>query len=570
MKPTTIYKTLTLAAALFALDLGAPRADIVTYYNGKVLKGIVEESAQDPDNISFTGDMGKIRIPRSRIKDIQRESKAQGFINLGQSSVAKQDFTTALRFFQQALDLEPANPKAKQLIDEIQGRIVEQQRLSRADAVSQIDKLAAQARDLARQGQFKKAEEQLKEADKLVPNPEQAQKLATVISDLYLAWAEEREDKLDKGGAEQKLNLALAANPNNEKVIEKMLLLWEDNPQKREQVTKVYETILERHPQNRDLRKKLGDLYYEMGRSEDSEHHYMILYKDNDQYKGTELESRLVELLDKLHLQYARQKDFDKAIYYYKVLSTISSEVDPTAIIFYQYAKRANQVRPDDLKGRLDLAQFAEQNGLDQEALKTYRDLLAFDGAKEPAQAGIQRYAQKALATAQFQLQSGNYTLAMSLAEQVRTDYPNVESIQEKLSELIARARAEQEKDRRQRRELAKDVLQRADEFYQTGWTHFNNIFNVERRNMPGLVSDRAMAKQYFNYAVDAYQEALRIDPSLGTESESLINVRLNECRNMLARLNQRPPALPENYGRQTYTAPVPVVVPVVPVVPVK
>ena len=80
--------------------------------------------------------------------------------------------------------------------------------------------------------------------------------------------------------------------------------------------------------------------------------------------------------------------------------------------------------------------------------------------------------------------------------------------------------------------------------------SHFNNLFSTERHNNPRLLSDRSEAKKYFRLAINAYQEALQLDPTLGTESESLVNVKLNEARNYLARLNQSAPSSPQNFGR--------------------
>jgi tetratricopeptide (TPR) repeat protein len=543
------YSILTIGALLLFMA-GWAQADIVTYKNGKVIKGIIEAQPGETDTVTLITDTGKIRIPRIRISAIQQESKSQGYLNIGAQYAAKGDLSGAIRAFQQAVDSDPANQNAKKLLDEAQAKLVEQQRTSRSDALNQIDKLGAQAKDLIKKGEFKQAENILKDADRLVPNAEQRAKLAGLISNMYLAWAEEREDKLDHTGSEQKLNLALAADPNNEKVVEKMLTLWEEDPAKRSQTVNIYETILERHPEDRILRKKLGDLYYKMNRIEDATHHYLELYKESKEYREGEVETRLIECLNKLHLQYARQKDFDKAIYYFQLLAALDQSVDPTEVISYQYAKREKDLNPKDLKGRLALAQFAEQNGLTQNALEQYRILFKIPQSKAVALAALTRFAQKNMTTARQQFQTGNYLMAAAMADQTRSEFPEIVKVQEEAADLIGRAAAEQAKDRRQKRELAKDVLKRGDEFYQQGQVHLNNLFSTERTNNPRLMSDRDMAKNYFTLAIKAYQEALQLDPSLGTDAESLVNVNLAQARTMLDRLNRRAPSMPENFGR--------------------
>lgn len=545
--------SMALGAALLALASVPAQADIITYTDGRTVKGIVEDRADSP-TVSVITASSRLVIPRTRIREIKHESRSQGYVHIGTEHAARGNLGEAIKAYEAALKEDPANAEAQRLLDEAQGRLADQQRATRSDALSQIDKLALEAQDAIKAGDFKRAEAAYKEANRLVPSPEQAEKLRLAISDMYLKWAEEREDKLDNTGAEEKLNLALAANPNNEDVVQKMLRLWEDDPTKRAQTVNIYETILERHPEDRNMRRKLGDMYFEMNRWEDAATHFLQLYKTSAEYKGTELETKLVECLNRLHLQYAEKKEYDKAIYYFRLLAAIDPSIDPTGEVVYQYAKRERELPANDVKGRLELARFAQQNGMDQEALEQYRKLIKFPAAKAEAQKAIDAYAQRALLAAKAQFQQGNFTLAATLAGQIRTDYPEAQTIQEQAADLMGRASAEQAKDRRQRREFAKDLVRRGDEFYQQGWFHLNNLFSTERQNIPRLVSDRQMAKMYFQYAINAYQEAIQADPSLGTDSQSLVNVNLRQARAMLLRLNQRAPTLPENFGRPINT----------------
>jgi len=537
---------------LLALGVGPARADVITFNDGKVYQGLIvgEPSGGDSETISFLTDSGKLRIPKTRIRQIKNESKAQGYIHIGNAFVAKQGYGDAIKAFQQALDLEPANAAAQQGINDAQAKIDQAQRLNRKEAVDKIETLGAQARQLIGKGDFTGAEKLLKNANLLVPSAEQRARLAKLIGNLYYAWAEERQDKLDAIGAEEKLRLALAADPSNELVIDKMLKLWEKDPQKRKQTVSIYETILERHPEDKILRKKLGDLYYAIGQTEDAVHHYLELYRASDEYKGTELEDRLAEMIDKLQLQCARQKQWDKAIHYLQILAAIKpTQVSPIDAVFYQYSKHLQDLKPDDLDGKMQLALYAEQNSLDEEALKLYRQMLKSDRSRKPAQEGIDRYAVKALTYAQHQYQDGLYGQAGALAEQVRTDFPNSADVAEKAAELIGKANAEEVKDRRQRRELAQTALKHGDDYYSQAQFYFNNIFSTQMRDLPQLGSSRDMAKQYFQYAIHAYQEALLLDPSLKNDPTSPINVRLTECASLLQRLTQGAPSMARDFG---------------------
>jgi tetratricopeptide (TPR) repeat protein len=318
-----------------------------------------------------------------------------------------------------------------------------------------------------------------------------------------------------------------------------LLKLWEGNPDKREQAAHIYETILERHPDNTELRKKLGDLYRQMGDTEDMVRHYLELYKASDDWKGTSLEKALVEGLDKLHRQYARQKDYDKAIKTYNVLASIDPTTDPTAVIYYQYLKQASDLKPGDTAGRLALAQYAEKYGLDQEALDRYKQLLSEPATHDAALAGYTRYAQKALAMAQLQFDARNYSLSRTLADQVRKDFPQSTDVSEKAAEIIGKAQVEMANERRQNAEQAKDLVKAGDEYYAQADSHFQALFSNQRSTNPLLMNDREEAKRYYTLAIQCYSQALAVDSSLARNPGSLVVVRLGECKTRLASLNQ-------------------------------
>src|SRR5690606_21717622 len=93
-----------LALGTLAMGMLAPRAqgDVVTYDNGKVLRGIVEEIPGDPSNVNITTADRKLRIPKSRISNIQRESLAKSHIQIGVELRAKKQYAKAILEFQRA------------------------------------------------------------------------------------------------------------------------------------------------------------------------------------------------------------------------------------------------------------------------------------------------------------------------------------------------------------------------------------------------------------------------------------------------------------------------------------
>ncbi|HOE97548.1 MAG TPA: tetratricopeptide repeat protein [Candidatus Sumerlaeota bacterium] len=548
MKAPRLLAVATVAACL---GLAAPApADVIVLNNGQTLRGIIDATTRDESTVKIETAIGKLTVMRSRIKSIEQESPAQGYIHIGNDHRAKDQLSDALRAYQRAQQLEPANPQVQTLMDEVQREVTAREQLNRQGALQQIDELTRQARELIERQQFDEAEARLKDADRLVPNDQQRATLQALVGEFYLAWARERLDKLDKAGAEEKLKLALGAQPDNQEIVDELLALWENDPQKREQAAAVYETILQRREDDANLRKKLADLYYELNQPADAVAHYLKLYRDNPDYQGTDLEQRLVEMLDKLHKEQARQRNYAEAIRTFNVLAQLDPTADPTSVVFYEYMRQAQELGDNDPARLLQLAQFAEQNGLDEEAMKHYNRLVTVDSTRAQAQAGIDRYASRALQQAQFYFNQGQWPLALTLAEQIIRDYPNSKAVVEEAVRLSGRAREEAARDLRQREVFAEAYVERGDEYFQQAQIHYNNIFSTERRDIPRLSSDKAEAKRYYQYAIDSYEEAIRRNPNLQSDPRSLVMVRLRESREKIRRLSQPPTAGVRSFNR--------------------
>lgn len=523
------------------------RADIITTNDNRQIKGIVTQAPETEDRIVVQTARGTITIMRSRIKEIKQESKSEGYVQIGRELMQLKQFPAAINAFQQALQADPANSDAQSALDEAQMKLDEKRKVTREQAIVKIDDLRQQAGKLIEAGKFEEAEQMLVEASKLVPTPEQRRTIKELISNLYLAWGDARQDKLDPVGAEEKYNLAVTANQQNEAAINKLLLLWESNPQKKDQVARIYEQMIQNNPNDQNLRLKLAELYYDLGKFDDSAHHYLELYKSNEQYRGSRVEERLITVLDKLHLQNAKEKDYDKAIEFYKLLMMIDPQTDPAGEIYYQYLKRANELKPDDNEARMQLAQFAENNGLEKEAIQSYKQLAGKEKFRTPAQAGLDRYAERRMLDAEAQFKAGNYQLASTLATQVRADFPNSQNVSRRITELINIATAQIQMEQQTRSDRAEALIEDANEFKRQGDAAFNQIFYTQHENIPYLSSPRQEAIRYYNLALQTYQEAMRINPSMASNPNSVIAVRMQECQTRIVRLTSQP------LGRQNF-----------------
>ena len=103
----------------------------------------------------------------------------------------------------------------------------------------------------------------------------------------------------------------------------------------------------------------------------DAEKHYRAAYTEDPSYEQAMYS--LARVLNETHKRMAAQKNYDQAIYYYQLLTNIDPNADPTKVNFYQFLKQRAELDPEDLRGKLELAQFAEKTALEEEALETAR-----------------------------------------------------------------------------------------------------------------------------------------------------------------------------------------------------
>ena len=373
-------------------------ADIVTLDNGKELRGLTRVSSSDPNILIFTGANSSMNLNRSRIRSIQQETEAKGYIHIGLEQREAGQLAEALHSFQKALDMGTDNEEAQKHLDNTQRMIKDSEAESREEAVEMINDLINDIEGAAENKDFEAAEALVAKANELIPENEQKPKLQKAISSLYLEWAADRADKFDKVGQEEKLMLALAADPENSEIIDQMLTLWEDDPEKKEQVANVYEVMLERNPGDEILRAKLASLYNDLNMPEDAVRHDLQLYEANEEaLQGSALEERLLRNLNKLHRQYAGNADYDKAIYYAKVARAINPEIDPTDLIYYGYMKELKDINFESSSDRLKVGLYAAQNGLEAEALNHMRFVLGQDPENAEAMRVLTNYATRDL-----------------------------------------------------------------------------------------------------------------------------------------------------------------------------
>ncbi len=538
-KPTLLFPLLAVAACL------APpvtsRADIIVLTNGKTMKGIVRD-ADSPNELVFIGVHGRLTMRRSRVKEIKKESPGMGYVHIGDEFMARSEFTDALASYRSGLDAEPDLALARERIKAVEEAIDERESNRRRDQIQSIEDVMSQVQAAITEGSFETAESMIEQADELVPTPSQSESLRGLVGDLYLRWAEFHLDRLNKPAAEEKLNLALAADANNEQVITYLLQLWEDQPGKKERILQIYETVLERKPEDMVLRRKVADLHYELGHLEESVSIYLKIYESSDRFRSTTLEARIVEVLGRLHRQFAMNQDFEQAIAFYRMHESMGGEENPQLLALYEYLNHARSVDGAGLEGRLELAAFAEERRLDERALRDYRRALELVPDNQAALDALNRYALDLIGQAQNQYEHADYYLAKTLAERARREFPESREAALRSAEIVSLSQTEIVRDKREKRELSREYIKRGDEFFSRGEQFYRRITDTQQIVSSPVASDKSEAIRNFQYAIDAYETAKQLDPSLASEAGSLVDVQITESRRRLRQLQAPAP----------------------------
>lgn len=537
------YSFLGAAFGLFAIP--AVRADVITTTDNRVIKGIITQKPETDDRIVILTALGSSTIPRGRIKEIKEEPKAQGYVHIGRELVQRGHLPQAIESFNKALAADPQSADARTALEDAQLKLDEHRKATREQTVVKIDELSKRAKALIDSEKFEEAEQMLVEANKLVPTPDQRRAIKELISNLYFAWGNSLEDKFQPVNAVEKYQLAIGANQQNTKAITRLLSMWEKDPTKKADVARIYEQMVTNNPADKNTRLTLANIYFQLGKFEDAAHHYLELYKDDERLRETKVQTNLKTSLDHLHKQYAQQKEYEKAINYYQILTTVDPNMDPGVITYYEYLKRANALKPGDSEERLRLAKFAEDKALDQQAIQQYKLLLTDPKYKAQGQAGIDKYAELRMKDAKAQLDRGNYQLAATLAIQVQNDFPESQNIKRSITEIITFAQAKMEQQQVMAADHANKLIDDANDFKRQGDASYYQITNAQRINDPYLVSPRRDAIRYYQLAMSTYDEAFRIDPNL--KASRAISVRYQECQERIARLNTQflPPQTP-------------------------
>ncbi len=532
------------------LVLSSSFGDVIILKSGERKEGIVEDVPNEPESIMLINSMGGVKIARDRLQRIEKEDPYVGHLKIGDQHLASGNFQRAVEEYEKALKLHPGNADIEARIAMAKSEIARQEAEEQKRRIERIGEIVSESRELMENDEYDQAEALLKGAEKMGPTSEQTEEINRALADVYFRWGLYQEDRLNRKEAGTLFQKVLTLEPNNVKAFDRLVVLWEGDPTKIDQVIPVYERKIEMNPNDAVVLLKLADAYYRKKDLDSALPYYLQAYKLGN-FRGTYLPERLASILQRLSQDHALRTDYEKAIYYYQLYVDAFPNVDPTPIYIYQYASRSLKLGLDDYDGRVELAKFCREKGLHGFAKKELKRVLIEDLENKKAQQMLSLYAQEDLNEALFFYGDKQYEVAIKMARNIIDEYPKASRVIEQASELISKAENDLAREQRIAAQNARVLAQRGNEYFARAESYISALYSTERLRSVHIISEKQEAIKYLRRAIFAWESALQLNPALAEMNQEDLANKLRDARARLYALeNPVPLRLPPTRRR--------------------
>jgi tetratricopeptide (TPR) repeat protein len=531
------FRIAILIAATAAANLGS--ADVIYLRGGGKQQGIITLDRSDLPTVSIRTSGGEIAIPRSKIDHVDMETKAQSYARIGDQYLDAKNYTEAVNAYQSALQYEKDNADIQARLKEAQTGL---EALAEADKQVRDDKIGAQlevARGLLKDKKFEEALQTVRAADPADDSAVMAD-VRKAYSEVYLQWGMDRLDRQDFPGAAEKLQMALKFSPNDEKIKQQLVRVWQGDPTKVKEIAAFYKDSTAPADQ-----LKLAEAYFKMKNYEAALPIY-LKYVNDPNLSSQVMVDRIRLMFDMLHRMYAERGEFEKAIAVYKQFLDFSPKEDQTPLARYQYMLQRSKTDVNNPDARADLAEFAEQHGLVETAKREYKNILAISPKNAKAFAGLKRFADSDLKDATDFFAEAQYLLALQKANSLITDYPEFPEVVRQAQQLQTKAQLEQQKVARSQQQQAEALALRGDDYYNQALAYISSYTSTEVSRTQQVFSPKIEATKYLERALFSWRTALAIDPSLGDPTRYDLYRKIADAyAKYVVLANPLPPRLP-------------------------
>ncbi len=527
-----------------------PRADIVILKTGDRVVGLVRDVPTQPNRVLLITATGEVVIPRDQIAEHTEESVSTGWRRIAQVHMESGRWEQALDALEKASKADPVDPEVSKLIQDVREKLV-QDSLSRLEAQRALSRQRLnEVQSLIEQESFENAQQLLDEVKATSPTAEIQERWQRLSASLQVAWGIDREDKLDYSGATTHFQSALDYDPDNTVARDHLLSLWADDPTRREEVIAGYQRKLESNPDDLLAVRKLADTYLANGEIEKALP-YLEKIVDSGKFDSFGYENQLATAYANLSSQAAKNRNYDKAIQLYREYLQKYPGADPRPLYFYQYLKQYESTDPTDYDARAELARFLKEKGMNTQALQEIQTILEQAPENQAALSMLRDYAQQELDEARQDYQQGRYGMAMAGAQRITQSYTSLPEIIEQASDLYTRSDIELKRLERERKNQARELITLGDQYYQQAYDYANQMKITDRDRSTRIINYRNEAIKFTRRAMEAYQQAVRIDPNVGTMAGGDVNNKIRDLQQLYRGLTEPPIPIPRVNRRE-------------------
>ncbi len=544
---------LIIAASLMASIGSTARADVVTLTDGTKLVGRVEQ-AVNSDRIVFINGSGRLELPKARIDTVKEESDAQDWTHVGDQFLETGNLTSAVQHYQLALEADSEFGPAKEGLAKAQQGLEAQQQERMKTAQEKVSQEMEEIGIII--GDEDVNEEQLAEAEAQLTSiltseisNEQRARAQSLLLDVYLKWGFTRYDKMDNKTAEEKYMRALEIDPDNSEARDALLKIWRNNPSKKEEVLKAYQQKLEEEPDNLEYNKQVGELLYESNQWEEAIGPLKKVAA-SPKYRNQGYDTRLKKSYEGAISDARANGDLERAIAISQDMMKTFPNTDPTSLTVLQYELAKSKLAQDDWDGRAQLVKTLQEIGLTQMASREAELILKSAPENEIALGILRDQAQADLQLIQSYMQAGDYAVARSEAAAFLRKNTRFPELTTQAQEIYNEATIRFEEQVKAQKEQAVAIAERGNQYLYEAETYVQRYLDQDNETNRSPISYRSRAIQSSQRAIAHYEEALRLDPSLGGIDGMDLNNRLNEARSIYNQFTDRPSALPRPRNR--------------------
>lgn len=519
-------------------------ADIITLQSGEQVYGIAREVPNEPGRVKLITSAGEVVIPRNRIAGVTEESLATGWRRIAEDHIKLGHWQEALRALDNASESSPPDLLVGQRIREVRERLAQEGLLRLEAQRAENQQRLAEVEEHLEKRQFEQAKKLLDAVAVTSPSLELVDRWRKLSVSMYVGWGISREDRLDHQGAARYFREALRLDPNNQTANDHLLHLWSNEPTRVEEVIRGYEAKLARTPNDLVTVRKLADLYISKADWVAAQPHLRRIL-ESGQFKGLGYEEKLYNTYGRLAADAAQAGNFDKAIALTQELLALFPGADPTALYSYDYLKQLSELAAGDFQGRIQLARFLRSKGMDAQARIDMEYVLTREPNNPEALKMQREYALEDLKEAEEYYRSGRFGMAMASARRVAENYPGLLDVVEKATDFYTRAEIELKRQQREVKARARDLVALGDTYRNEAYSYANQMKIRDRLDSVRVLDYRREAMKNCQRALDAYQQALRMDSEVGLMAGGDVTRKISDIQQLFRSLTAPPIPLP-------------------------